>query len=228
MGEFAASIAHEVNQPLSAIVTNANACLRWLAGASPNLDEAREAVTRIAKEGGRAADIIRRIRSLLTKSVPQMAPIDINELIREVLILTRYEIRRNGVTLRTEFSNDVPAVSGDRILLQQVVLNLMMNAIEATRGIDEGSRELTVASHNYQSGEIVISVRDSGVGIDPNKLDQIFNPFFTTKPSGMGMGLAISRSMIETHGGRLWAARNEGPGATFQFSLPASAAGRCG
>jgi signal transduction histidine kinase len=223
MGELAASIAHEVNQPLTAVVTNGNACLRWLAGANPNLDEARAAVTRIVKEGSRAADIIRKIRALLKKSPPQIEPVDLNELIQEVLALTRHEILRSAVSARTELADDLPAVLGDRVGLQQVILNLVMNAIEATRMIAQGPRELVISSQRHGPDQVVIAVSDSGIGFDPNNLSRLFNAFFTTKPDGMGMGLSISRSMIETHGGRLWAMHNEGPGATFRFALPAVA-----
>jgi PAS domain S-box-containing protein len=223
MGELAASIAHEVNQPLTAVVTNGNACLRWLAGANPNLDEARAAVTRIVKEGSRAADIIRKIRALLKKSPPQIEPVDLNELIQEVLALARHEILRSAVSARTELADDLPAVPGDRVGLQQVILNLVMNAIEATRMIAQGPRELVISSQRRGPDQVVIAVSDSGIGFDPNNLSRLFNAFFTTKPDGMGMGLSISRSMIETHGGRLWATPNEGPGATFRFALPAAA-----
>ncbi len=220
MGELAASIAHEVNQPLAAVVTNGNACLRWLAGAEPNLDEARAAVTRIVKEGTRAGEIIGRIRSLMKKSPPQMSTLDMNRVIDEVLTLTRHEIRRHGIQLRTELKTDLPAITGDPIQLQQVVLNLIMNAIEATSARSEGQRELLLTSESQGKDEIVIAVRDSGVGIDPRNLDQLFKPFFSTKAGGMGMGLSISRTAIEAHGGRLWAAPNEGAGAIFQLSLP--------
>jgi len=221
MGELAASIAHEVNQPLTAVVTDGNACLRWLGGAKPDLDEAREAATRIVREGKRASDVLCRIRSLLKKSPPQMAQLDINELIREVLALTRQEILRNQVSLRTELGAGIPAVTGDRVQLQQVMLNLVKNAIEVTNVMSEGPRELLVASKTHGPDRVVVAVRDSGAGIDPRNLNRLFSPFFTTKPEGMGMGLSISRSMIEAHGGQLWGMPNEDRGATFQFSLPA-------
>jgi PAS domain S-box-containing protein len=221
MGELAASIAHEVNQPLAAVVANASACLRWLSGDNPNLDEVRTTVTRIVKEGTRAGEVIGRIRSLMKKSPPHMSPLDINELIDEVLVLTRHEILRHGVSLRTELADGLPAIIGDPVQLQQVILNLILNAIEATSARSEAERELLLTSKSQGPDQIVITVQDSGVGIDPRKADQLFEPFFTTKPSGMGMGLSISRSAIEAHGGRLWATANQGPGATFQFSLPA-------
>jgi signal transduction histidine kinase len=221
MGELAASIAHEVNQPLAAVVANASACLRWLSGDNPNLDEARTSVTRIVKEGTRAGEVIGRIRSLMTKSPPRMSPLDINQVINEVLVLTRHEIHRHGVSLRTDLAHGLPAVIGDVVQLQQVILNLILNAIEATSARSEEQRQLVLASASTGSDQIVITVQDSGVGIDPREVDQLFEPFFTTKPSGMGMGLSISRSAVEAHGGRLWATANQGPGATFQFSLPA-------
>jgi PAS domain S-box-containing protein len=221
MGELAASIAHEVNQPLAAVVANASACLRWLGGANPNLDEARTTVTRIVKEGTRAGEVIGRIRSLMKKSPPRMSSLNINELIDEVLVLTRHEIVRHGVSLRTELADGLPAIIGDTVQLQQVILNLILNAIEATTARSEEQRELLLTSQSQGPDQIVITVQDSGVGIDPRNVDQLFEPFFTTKSSGMGMGLSISRSAIEAHGGRLWATANEGLGATFQFSLPA-------
>jgi PAS domain S-box-containing protein len=220
MGELAASIAHEVNQPLTAVVMNGNACLRWLAGANPNLDEARAALTRVVKEGSRAGDIIRKIRALLKKSPPHIAPVDLNEVIQEALVLTKHEMLRSGVSARTELADALPIVPGDRVSLQQVILNLVVNAIEATRMIADGPRELVISSQRDGPGMAVIAVSDSGVGIDDSNLDQIFNAFFTTKQDGMGMGLSISRSIIEMHGGRLWATSNESRGATFRFSLP--------
>jgi PAS domain S-box-containing protein len=222
MGELAASIAHEVNQPLAAVVTNANASLRWLGAAEPNVDEARAAINRIVREGNRAADVIGRIRSLLKKAPPHVAAFDINELVNEVLMLTNHEIRRHGVSLRTELAPALPPVRGDSVQLRQVILNLVMNAIEATSAAPGGPRELTVLSQKQPPDAVAVAVRDSGVGIESANIDQIFKPFFTTKSSGMGMGLAIARTAIESHGGRLWATPNSGRGATFQFSVPAT------
>jgi PAS domain S-box-containing protein len=221
MGELAASIAHEVNQPLAAVVANASACLRWLGGSNPNLDEARATVTRIIKEGTRAGEVVGRIRSLMKKTPPRMSSLDINQVINEVLVLTGHEIHRHGVSLRTELADGLPAVTGDAVQLQQVMLNLILNAIDATSAKSEEQRELFLTSQSLGPDHIVITVQDSGVGIDPRKVDQLFEPFFTTKTSGLGMGLSISRSAVEAHGGHLWATPNEGPGATFQFSLPA-------
>ena len=220
MGELAASIAHEINQPLAAVVTNGNACLRWMNLAEPNLDEARATVTAIVQQGKRASDIIARIRAFMTKSPPQMSQLEINGLVREVLNLIDHEVQRNKVVLRAELAGDVAAVVGDRVQLQQVVLNLLMNAVEATSAAAESPKEVLVTSRN-EARQVIVAVQDSGVGIDPENLNQLFNPFFTTKPHGMGMGLAISRSTIQSHGGRLWAASNPGRGATFQFTLPA-------
>jgi PAS domain S-box-containing protein len=220
MGELAASIAHEINQPLAAVVTNGNACLRWMNLAEPNFDEARAAATGIVQQGKRASDIIARIRAFMTKSPPQMSQLEINGLVREVLNLIDHEVQRNKVVLRAELAGDVAVVVGDRVQLQQVVLNLVMNAVEATCAAAQNSKEVLVTSRNG-TGQVIVAIQDSGVGIDPENLDQLFNPFFTTKPHGMGMGLAISRSTIQSHGGRLWAASNPGRGATFQFTLPA-------
>ncbi len=220
MGEMTASIAHEVNQPLTAVVTNANACLRWLAGEEPNLEETREAVVRIVSEGKRAAEVIQRIRSLVKKSAPEKSRLDVNDVIREVLVLTNHQTLKKRISVRTELAAGLPAISGDRVQLQQVILNLVMNALEATAVADESGDELVVTSEKDEPDQVTVAIRDSGVGIAPDKLDKLFHPFFTTKPNGMGMGLPISRSIIEAHGGRLWADRNPGPGATFKFSVP--------
>jgi PAS domain S-box-containing protein len=220
MGQLAASIAHEVNQPLAAVVTNANASLRWLGGSNPNLDEASAAMKRIVREGVRASEIIQGIRSLVKKAPTQTAPLNLNDLIREVLALTQHEMERNDVSVETELGADLPDVMGDRVQLQQVILNLVMNAIEATTGVTEGMKALMVASLREGSDQVVVAIRDTGPGIDPQSLGQLFEPFFTTKPTGMGMGLSISRSLIEAHGGQLWARAEESRGATFRFSLP--------
>jgi PAS domain S-box-containing protein len=219
MGELTASIAHEINQPLAAVVTNANACLRWLAGAAPNLDEARDAVERIVRDGKRASDVIGRIRALFKKSDGEKTLLDMNEVIQEVLGLIQSEIQKNGVALRAALAASLPRVLGDRVQLQQVILNLVMNGIEAMSTVTDRSRDLLIRSDQYESDKVLIAVKDSGIGLNPESLDQLFAAFFTTKPKGMGMGLAISRSIVENHGGRLWAAPNDGPGATFQFTL---------
>jgi PAS domain S-box-containing protein len=220
LGELAASIAHEVNQPLSGVVVNANACLRWMAGDSPNLKEAREAVGRIVRDGKRAGGVIARIRALATKTAPTKERLDMNETIWEVVDLARDEVRQNRVTLRTELADDLSPVLGDRVQLQQVVLNLVMNGIEAMGSVEERPRELTVRTQNDDAGQVRVTVQDSGTGLDPQSLERIFDAFYTTKRGGMGMGLAISRSIIQNHGGRLWAVANDGPGVSVQFTIP--------
>jgi len=219
MGELTASIAHEINQPLAAVITNANACLRWLAGPTPNLAEAREAITRINRDGKRASDVIGRIRDLVKKSTTEKAHLDLNEAIQEVAGLVQTEIQKNGIILRMELATDLPQIVGNRVQLQQVVLNLVMNGIEAMSEVSDRSRDLLIRSGKYESDKVLVVVQDSGVGLDWKNLGKIFDAFYTTKSQGMGMGLAISRSIIENHGGRLWAVPNEGPGAIFQFTL---------
>ena len=218
MGELAASIAHELNQPLSAIVNNGSACLRWLKCAAPDIDEAREAAWRIVRDGNRAGEVVARIRALLRKTQAEKARLDINQTIREVVMLTRNEAVRKGVTLRIDLSTDLPPVLGDRVQLQQVILNLVMNGVESI-SVSCGRRELLISSRLYESDKALVAVQVSGVGLAGQDLGKIFDAFHTTKPQGMGMGLAISRSIVEDHGGLLWAAPNDGPGATFQFTL---------
>jgi C4-dicarboxylate-specific signal transduction histidine kinase len=220
VGELTASIAHEVNQPLAAIVTNGNATLRWLAGSQPNLGEARLAVQRIIKDSYRASDVISRVRSLVRKAPPRQDAVDLNEIIVEVLALAENEARRNRVSLKQDLPDGLPHVLGDRVQLQQVILNLVMNGIEAIVKRKNGPRELSVVSSNHQPDGVLVAVRDTGEGLDSANLDRVFDAFFTTKPDGMGMGLAISRTIIESHGGRLWADANSPHGAVFQFSLP--------
>ena len=222
LGELTASIAHEVNQPLAAIVTNSNACLRWLGGATPNLAEARQAVERIIKDGYRASEVISRVRSLVKKAPPRNDLVDLNKVIVEVLALAQNEARRNRVFMKRELASDLPPVIGDRVQLQQVILNLIMNGLEAMAKVNEGARELTVSSSKDESDNLIVAVRDSGVGLDQADLERVFDAFFTTKPDGMGMGLAICRTIIESHGGRLWATANSPSGAVFQFTLPAA------
>ncbi len=219
MGELTALIAHEINQPLAAVVTNANACLRWLMGPIPNLDEAREALARITRDGNRASDVIGRIRALVKKSGTEKARLDLNEAIQEVVGLVQSEIQKSGVTLQMELADDLPQILGNRVQLQQVILNLVMNGIEAMDTVTDRPREIRIRSCEHESDQLLIAVQDSGVGIDSQNLEKIFDAFYTTKPQGMGMGLAISRSIVENHGGRLWAVANDGPGATFQFTL---------
>jgi len=220
MGEVAASIAHEVNQPLAGITTNAEAGVRWLAGDSPNLAEAREAIRRIIRDAKRARDVISRMRALFQKAPTTKERLHINESIEEVVILTQSEVRRSKVTLRTELGAGLPTVMGDRVQLQQVLVNLILNAIEAMSTKENSQRDLVIRTERGQGDEVRIAVRDSGIGFDPPEVERIFDAFHTTKPGGMGMGLAISRSILEAHGGRLWATPNPDFGATFQFILP--------
>jgi PAS domain S-box-containing protein len=222
MGELTASLAHEVNQPIAAAVTDANTCLRWLMRDQPDLEEAREAASRMAKDATRAADIISRIRLLFKKVSPQRELVDVNEVIREMIVLLRSEATRYSISVLTELASDLPQVMGDRVQLQQVMMNLMINGIDAMKDVD-GIRELAVKSQRAEHEEIVVSVTDIGVGLPSQQAEQIFNAFFTTKPHGTGMGLRISRSLIESHGGRLWAANNSPRGASFCFTLPTKA-----
>jgi C4-dicarboxylate-specific signal transduction histidine kinase len=226
MGELMASIAHEVNQPLTAIITNGNACQRWLAGETPNLEEARATVTRMISQGKRASDLIKEIRAFVKKSPPQKNQVDINNLIRETLPLVNKEMERSHVALHTNLADDLPVLMADRVQLQQVLLNLMMNGIEAMNEIDGRSRELTISSESSQDPVgVLVAVRDGGTGLNPQSNDRIFETFFTTKAEGMGMGLSIGRSIINAHGGRLWAETNPDHGATFRFTIPAVAEG---
>ena len=220
LGELAASIAHEVNQPLAAVVADANACLNWLAADPPDLGLVRVALEAIVKDGHRAADVIHRIRQLATKTVPQKVQLEINDVIRDVVPLVRTEVLSHQVSLFVDAAPGLPPILGDRIQLQQVLINLVMNGVEAMASVGDRPRELAIRSRLHQEDQIVVAVQDVGVGIDSNKTDQLFSAFFTSKPGGMGIGLSISRSIIEAHGGRLWATGNDGPGATFQFALP--------
>jgi C4-dicarboxylate-specific signal transduction histidine kinase len=218
MGELTASLAHEVNQPIAAALTNANSCLRWLTRDQPDLEEAREAASRIVKDATRAAGIISRVRLLFKKSTPQRELVDVNEAIREMIVLLRSEATRYNITVRMELAADLPRILGDRVQLQQVLMNLMVNSIDAMKEVD-GARELAVKSQKTEKEEVLVSVSDTGLGLPPQQADQIFNAFFTTKPHGTGMGLRISRSIVESHGGRLWAADNSPRGASFHFAL---------
>jgi PAS domain S-box-containing protein len=222
MGELTASIAHEINQPLTVVVSNANACARMLSTASPDLDEVRLAVGDIADYGRRASEVLARIRGQLKKSASAKSSLNIGDVIVEVLPLLRGELEKRRTKLDTHLQSNLPLVLGDRIELQQVLINLLMNGIESMSSIMDRPRVLTVQSRIVESGEVEVAVRDCGVGISVNQMRSLFDPFFTTKPGGMGMGLPISRSIIEAHGGKLWASSNASCGATFQFTLPAA------
>jgi NO-binding membrane sensor protein with MHYT domain/signal transduction histidine kinase len=219
MGELTASLAHEVNQPIAAAVTNANTCLRWLTRDHPDLGEAREAAMRIVKDGTRATEIISRVRLLFKKGTPEWELVDVNEVIREMAVLLRGEATRYSIAFRTELAADLPQIMGDRVQLQQVFMNLMLNGIDAMKDMNAGG-ELTIKSLRPENGQLLISVNDTGVGLPAQQAEQIFNAFFTTKVQGTGMGLSISRSIVESHGGRLWAAGNSPRGASFYLSLP--------
>jgi signal transduction histidine kinase len=218
MGELTASLAHEIKQPITAAGTDARTCLRWLTRDEPDLAEACEAASRLVTDVTRAAEIISRISLLFKKGALQEELLDINELIREMIVLLRSEASRYSISIRGELANDLPTTKADRVQLQQVLMNLMLNGVEAMKDMGTGG-ELTIKSQQDDNGQLLISVRDTGVGIEPGQLEQIFHAFFTTKPQGTGMGLPISRSIVESHGGRLWATPNSGPGATFQFTL---------
>ena len=219
MGELAASIAHEVNQPLVGVVTNASASLRYLAWDSPNLVEAREAIRAIIRDGNRAADVVSRMRALFKKAHPTKEPLNINEAIEEVVRLTQGEARRNKVTLQVELAANVPSVMADRVQVQQVVMNLILNGIQAMNAVEARQRLLVARTQRSEGDQVRVTVQDCGVGIDPGDIERVFDAFHTTKPGGMGMGLSISRSIVESHGGRLWATPNNGPGVTLHFTL---------
>jgi C4-dicarboxylate-specific signal transduction histidine kinase len=219
MGELTASLAHEINQPIAAAITNSNTCLRWLKRDPPDVEEAREAASRSVESATRAAEIIKRIRELFKKGTTQREPVDLNEVIRQTIVLLGSEADRNLVAMRTELAADLPKAMADRVQLQQVFANLMLNAIEAMKG-RTAAAELTIKSQRDGNDKLLLSVSDTGAGFASEQPDQVFRAFYTTKPDGTGMGLTISRSIIESHGGRLWATANSGPGATFQFTLP--------
>jgi C4-dicarboxylate-specific signal transduction histidine kinase len=223
MGQLTASIAHEVNQPIAATVTNAQAALRWLDSRPPDLDETRLALSRILNSGIRAGNVLDRIRALIQKVPARTDRFDINDAILDVVALTRSELSSNRVSLQTQFAKGLPLVQGDRVQLQQVILNLIVNAIEAMNGVSE-ARELWISTEINASTGALVAVRDSGAGLDPASLEHLFDAFYTTKSSGIGMGLSICRSIIEAHGGRIWAEANAPQGAAFQFTLPSQAA----
>jgi len=220
LGALTASIAHEVNQPLSGIITNANTCLRMLAADPPNVDGARETARRTIRDGDRAAAVITRLRALFSKKDATIESVDLNEATREVIALSLSELQRNRVILRSELADNLPPVAGDRVQLQQVILNLVRNALDAMSGVDDRPKQLLIRTEPDEGGQVRLSVQDAGVGFDPQGMDRLFDSFYTTKNDGMGIGLSVSRSIIASHHGRLWATLNEGPGATFSFSIP--------
>jgi len=225
MGELSASIAHEVGQPLTGVINNANACLGLLPDGTPNLEEVREALTEIIDDADRASAIILRVRQLSKRAPIEKSLLDLRDVVKDVLALARYESGTRRITIRTELPNGLPSVLGDRVQLQQVLLNLVMNGMDAMNSVEEQKRILVVfGKHETMNGmpAVLLGVRDSGVGLKTEEMDRLFEAFYTTKPQGMGMGLAISRSIVEAHGGRLWAEPNQGPGATFLLSLPAA------
>jgi signal transduction histidine kinase len=223
MGELAASIAHEVNQPLAAVIANGHACMRWLGQETPDMREALEAVERIVRDAERASQVILRIRAFLRREVRQVIPTDLNEAVREVLIMMRAKISSQGISLRSATQPDLPAVAADRIQLQQVILNLVMNALDAMALVTGRTRLLQIDLFRHDEGALHVAIRDTGVGLTAEQRERVFDAFHTTKAHGMGMGLAISRSIIEAHGGRLWATPNADYGETFHFTLPIAA-----
>jgi PAS domain S-box-containing protein len=224
MGQLAASISHEVMQPITAGIMNAEAALQWLGSQPPNLEEARQALGLAVNDGNRATDVISRIRALIKKTPPRKDAFEINAAILEVIGLTHGEVVKNNVSVQTQLTEVLPPIQGDRVQLQQVILNLILNAVEAMSSVSEGSRELLIATGRDASGGVLVAVRNSGPGLSPENFDRLFDAFYTTKPNGMGMGLSICRSIVEAHGGRIWASRGGGPGATFQFTLPVASA----
>jgi PAS domain S-box-containing protein len=222
IGQLSASIAHEVNQPIGAAITYADAALRWLGANPPNLEEVRQALGLVLESGVRAGEVMDRIRALAKKAPPRKDSLEINEVILEVIALTSREMEKNGISAHTQLAESLPAIQGDRVQLQQVIVNLLMNAIEAMSGMSDGPRELLISTANSDPG-VLVSVRDSGPGLTPESVERLFESFYTTKPGGLGMGLSICRSIVEAHDGRLWAGANLPRGASFQFALPAIA-----
>lgn len=221
MGQLAASITHEVTQPITAVVTNAHAALRWLRAEPPNIEEVRQTLGLIVNEGNRAGDVIGRIRALIKKAPPRKDGLGINEAILEVIALIHGEVVKNGVSVQTQLAEGLPLIQGDRVQIQQVILNLIINAFEAMGSVSQGSRELLISTRKDASGGVFVSVQDSGPGLNLESFNHLFDAFYTTKPGGMGMGLSICRSIVEAHGGQIWASRTAGLGATVQFTLPA-------
>jgi C4-dicarboxylate-specific signal transduction histidine kinase len=222
LGALTASIAHEVNQPLSGIITNAGTCLRMLDASPPDVDGARETARRTIRDGNRASDVITRLRSLFSKKEFHLEPLDLNEATREVIALSLSELQRNRVIVQSELADDLPPITGDRVQLQQVLVNLLRNASDAMVGVDDRPRQLLIRTESEGRDHVRVTVRDAGVGIERQSMDKLFDAFYTTKSDGMGIGLSVSRSIVERHRGRLWVEPNDGPGATFAFSIPRS------
>jgi C4-dicarboxylate-specific signal transduction histidine kinase len=220
LGSLTASIAHEVNQPLSGIITNASTCLRMLAADPPNVEGARETAQRTLRDGNRASEVVMRLRAMFSRKDPTNELVDLNDAAREVMALSAGELQRSGVKLRPYFAENLPPVMGDRVQLQQVILNLLLNASEAMTGVDDRPRQLVISTSVDESDRVQLSVRDSGTGFAMERADSLFEAFYTTKSTGMGIGLSVSRSIIESHEGHIWAMPNDGPGATFSFWLP--------
>jgi PAS domain S-box-containing protein len=220
MGQITASIAHEVNQPLAAVVVSGNAGLRWLDANPPNLGEARDTLRRIIKDGNRASEVLGRIRALLQKRTLDRTGLGLNDLIRDTIAVTAHELQRHRVSVQLELGDELPTVMGDRVQLQQVLLNLILNAVDAMADATDGTRVLRIGSRIDEPGSVAIEVRDCGKGFEPGSVDRLFEAFFTTKPAGLGMGLSVSQTIVEAHGGRIWATANDGPGATLHLSLP--------
>jgi signal transduction histidine kinase len=220
MGELAASLAHEIKQPIAGVALNAETCLQWIRREPPGLAQAGEALSRILNDAKRATSIVDRNRSLYSRGAPRREPLDLNEVIREMVVMLRDAASRHGIVIRSALDPALPTTTADRVQLQQVLMNLMLNGIEA---MQEGRGDLSVASRRTEDGQLMVSVSDCGIGFPGESLERIFEAFFTTKPEGTGMGLSISRRIIESHGGRLWATANSGPGATFWFTLPSDA-----
>jgi C4-dicarboxylate-specific signal transduction histidine kinase len=225
LGQLTASIAHEITQPMASARINARAAMNFLTNLSPELGEAREALASVVGDIDRAGDIIDRIREHIRKAPPRMDRLDLNDTINQVIDLARSAIAMNAVTVQTRLCTPLPSIEGDRVQLQQVIMNLILNAVEAMSSVDEAARELVISTEQCQTGSILLTIRDSGPGIDPDNLERIFGAFYTTKSGGVGMGLAIARSIIDSHGGRLWAAANEPNGSVFRFGLPSAEAG---
>jgi C4-dicarboxylate-specific signal transduction histidine kinase len=220
IGQLTASIAHEVNQPLSGIVTNASTCLRMLSGDQPNIEGARETARRSIRDGNRASEIVTRLRALFKRREVAAESIDLNDAAREVIALSLSELQSGRILVRHDFAENLPAVKGDRIQLQQVILNLVHNASDAMRDVDDRPRELLIKTESDDNKNVQLTVRDTGIGFAPDAANRLFDSFYTTKDDGMGVGLSVSRSIVEAHRGRIWASANEGPGSSFAFSIP--------